>query len=288
MTVTRAVFISLIVILVLVVPGQANTISYQGQLTTDGAPASGVFSIFFNLYESESGGSPIWNEFQNVQVENGLFVAELGTVTGLPIWDFSSVLFGGGLWLELNVDGQALSPRTKITPSPAAHVAGSLAGGIVDASEIYINGSLVIDSNGDLYGGSVDAEEVLIDGTTVVDSSGNWVGEGSTVPCDGCVDASSIGEGVYVSKSQTYEERVTFGVLAQNRATGVASCLDANDLPITGGCFVPSLMLGMRVMASYPMSWTDPSMPAEWHCTLWNTSVDPGGGDAIIICLDVP
>jgi len=88
----------------------------------------GEYTITFKLYSAESGGSASWTEEQTLTVINGVYGVELGTVeslTGLN-WDTQ-------YWLEIasisGADfstpvGEALSPRTRMTMTPYAIMAG--------------------------------------------------------------------------------------------------------------------------------------------------------------------
>jgi hypothetical protein len=81
----------------------------QGFLTdASGNPIDGSRSIRFDIYR----GSSVWNETQNVDVDNGLFSVILGSVTPIPYSVFEP---GTTCELELTVESQALSPRVEIT-----------------------------------------------------------------------------------------------------------------------------------------------------------------------------
>jgi len=81
----------------------------QGFLTdASGNPINGSRSIRFDIYR----GGSVWNETQNVDVDNGLFSVILGSVTPIPYSVFEP---GTTCELELTVEGEALSPRVEIT-----------------------------------------------------------------------------------------------------------------------------------------------------------------------------
>ncbi len=100
-------------------PGaQAPTlISYQGFLTvSDGNPMTGTVTLQFDLYDSETGGTPLWTETQaGVTVSDGYFAVMLGSVTPLSASDFS----GSERWLKVTVDGTAM-PRQRFASVPYA------------------------------------------------------------------------------------------------------------------------------------------------------------------------
>jgi len=98
-----------------------HLLSYQGMLTdTAGVPVpNGNYSVVFKLYTVLSGGSPFWNETQNVATKAGLFSVLLGSVT--PI---GSVPDAGTLYLGMAVSGGAeLTPRLRIVSAAYAYKA---------------------------------------------------------------------------------------------------------------------------------------------------------------------
>jgi hypothetical protein len=96
-------------------------LSYQGKLTdTLGLPvADTTYSVEFRLYVVPSGGSPFWNETQNVQTRSGLFSVLLGSVT--PI---GSMPDAGTAYLGMSVNsGTELSPRLRMVSAAYAYKA---------------------------------------------------------------------------------------------------------------------------------------------------------------------
>ncbi|MEO0116994.1 MAG: hypothetical protein ABIK97_05600, partial [candidate division WOR-3 bacterium] len=61
------------------VPGLIN---YQGKLTNAaGQPQQGTFNMVFSIYDTETGGSALWEESQTVTTDaQGLFNVLLGSV----------------------------------------------------------------------------------------------------------------------------------------------------------------------------------------------------------------
>lgn len=92
----------------------ADTITYQGQLTNPGGtPLSGNYTMRFILYDSDFGGSAIFDTGNiPVNVSNGLFTVDLDVDQG----DFH----GDALWIDMIINGQTLSPRQAINPAPYA------------------------------------------------------------------------------------------------------------------------------------------------------------------------
>ncbi len=85
-------------------------LSYQGLLTkTNGrAVSDGAYQITFRLYRELEGGTAFWEETQNIGIEDGIVTATLGST--VPINNIPS-----DAYLEIDVDGTALSPRQEMT-----------------------------------------------------------------------------------------------------------------------------------------------------------------------------
>lgn len=96
------------------VPGKIN---YQGRLTDPdtGKPLVGSHEMSFRLFDLPDGGAELWSEPQTVSVDTtGVFSVMLGSVN--PV----AVDFDGPVWLEIEVEGETLSPRREIVSVPFA------------------------------------------------------------------------------------------------------------------------------------------------------------------------
>lgn len=147
-----------------------NKISFQGKLTnTDGTNvANGTYSIAFSLYTVSSGGSAIWTETQgSVQITDGIFQVNLGSVTSLPgSVDFNS----GDIYLGVKVGADPeMSPRILFTASPYSFNSDKL-GGIAASGFVQLNpgsqqtGAINISGNatvGGTYNGNVFSSSSL-------------------------------------------------------------------------------------------------------------------------------
>jgi len=99
---------------------QPSALTYQGALTQNGAPASGLFDFQFKLCTAATNGGQVGVTLTStaLPVSNGLFTATL---------DFGAAAFPGAerwLQLETSTNGAAacvpLSPRQRITSAPYA------------------------------------------------------------------------------------------------------------------------------------------------------------------------
>ena len=154
----------------LAVPTQ---IGHQGRvLDADGLPSEGLHSLEFRLYDSDLDGTMLWSEIHDVDLINGYYSLVLGAdELDNPLED--SLLRDNDLFLELTVgEDDPLSPRQGINAVPYARLAQS-------ASSVT--------------GGLVDASEIRIDGMTVVNEAGDWVG---STPAMDWSDLTGIPEGL--------------------------------------------------------------------------------------------
>ena len=101
------------------IPGLIN---FQGKLLdTSNNPKNGTFSMVFSIYNVATGGSSLWTETQpSVSVTNGVFSVQLGAVTPIP----QSVFVSSPTYLEVDIAGQAGSPRQELVTSPYAFSSG--------------------------------------------------------------------------------------------------------------------------------------------------------------------
>jgi hypothetical protein len=89
------------------IPG---TLAYQG-IVTDAAgeiKPDGSYSFTFRLYDMETGGSALWTETKDLQVQNGLFYTLLGDQTSFG----PNLLFDQPYWLGIQLGSESeLIPR---------------------------------------------------------------------------------------------------------------------------------------------------------------------------------
>ncbi len=102
-------------------------IQFSGTLGGASAPVpSGTISITFTLYENEQGGTALWSETDNVQLDaQGHYTALLGSASpqGLPLNLFTAVQ---ARWLAVQplLQGFAEQPRVLLVSAPYALKAG--------------------------------------------------------------------------------------------------------------------------------------------------------------------
>jgi hypothetical protein len=100
-------------------------VNFSGVLTdVNGKPLTGKQGVTFYFYNEAQGGSPLWLETQNVEMDStGHYKVMLGSTSsqGLPSALFVS---GEARWLGVQVQGQAEQPRVLLLSVPYALKAG--------------------------------------------------------------------------------------------------------------------------------------------------------------------
>ena len=150
-------FTSMLFSLLMEVNAVPLQVTQQGRLLDgSGASVTGVHTLTFRVYTDLSGGSVLWSESLSVQFNNGYYATVLGTDTQNNALD-SDTLLSYPIYLEVQLDANTpMSPRQAINSAPYAQIAG-----IAESVE----------------GGSVDADNVSIQGSPVIDNTGTWVGQ---------------------------------------------------------------------------------------------------------------
>ncbi len=95
------------------VGGVPRQMSYQGVLREgDKVPADGMYSVVISLYDKATGGQPLWQETQTVEVKGGLFNIILGQYVPL------SAPLPADTWIGVSFNSMGEMPRTKLTTVP--------------------------------------------------------------------------------------------------------------------------------------------------------------------------
>jgi hypothetical protein len=130
--------------------------THQGRLLdVDALPMDGDATITFPIVNADSGGDTLWEEAITVPLTNGFYSAVLGANEEDNPLDVE-VFAEAPVWLEMQLDGEpAMFPRSAVNSVPyatMAAVAEEVSGGPVDASEIAVAGSPVINDAGEWMG----------------------------------------------------------------------------------------------------------------------------------------
>jgi outer membrane protein assembly factor BamB len=187
-----------------------TTITYQGQLQDASGPYTGTPGMIFRLYDSLTGDNQIGGEesFSGVPVEDGLFQVEL---------DFGEGAFDGGArWLEIEVAGDILDPRQKITGSPWSHQALSVTAGSVGSDQIAP--------------GAVGSDELQSDSVSI--GSGTGLEGGGEIPLGGSTTIGIAPGGV--GADELANEAISGNKLDSGIDISTSGTISANDLNADG------------------------------------------------------
>jgi subtilisin-like proprotein convertase family protein len=214
------------------VPAQ---LTHQGRFVdSDGIPLTDDTTITFRLMDSDSGGTTLWYEEQTVGLTNGFYSVVLGAEEEENPLE-TDVLEQWPLWLELQISGKpAMIPRLAIGSAAYARVAGI-------AEEVA--------------GGPVDATEVSISGTVVIDETGAWVGpsEESSLGWSDITDIPSDFADGTDDNTQRSDEDIREVVAAEALDMAAGSTMDGIDIATTADLSSPSWL----TLADIPSDFSD-------------------------------
>ncbi len=158
---------------------QGTAFTYQGVVSFNGAPATGVYDLSFAAYDALSGGTlqGVSNLVSSLSLTNGRLTAPL---------DFGAGVFTGAdryLQIAIRTNGGGaftnLAPRQKLTPSPYAITAGALSGSVPAANVIPVLGMVWIKPGTFILGSRADEPGRGSDEgpqTVVTLTKGFWMG----------------------------------------------------------------------------------------------------------------
>ena len=107
--------------------------NYQGKLTSySGIGVNDTLPIVFLIYDTSSGGSPLWIDTVEAVIDKGLFSVQLD----LSVNGGDTLRFDRPYWMEIVVDGSTLHPREKLAP-----VSFSFRSIYADTAEFVIGGA---------------------------------------------------------------------------------------------------------------------------------------------------
>ncbi len=139
-------------------------INYQGRLLNGTNLYSGPVEMAFRLFNTETGGSPQYEESNTVDVVDGLYSTWIGDNS---IWGSLGVALNSGtVWVEVVVNGTTLAPRERLQSVAYARYAAGLPadavkGHMIDDGEIW--SSHIMDGeirSDDLDSGAVTSNKI--------------------------------------------------------------------------------------------------------------------------------
>lgn len=165
-------FLASMIIMVLNAQTIPQKISYQGRLLEDGALVSGYKEITFKI------GS--WTETQSVNLKDGLYSVQLGSINPIPFDVFED---DSNLQLQISIDGVDMNPQVEILSVPFAIMSENtkkISGNAVSEDEPSVN--QVLKWNGVSWIPSLDEVGSIYSGGTGIALTNNIISAESTVP----------------------------------------------------------------------------------------------------------
>ena len=149
-------------------------LTQQGRiLDSNSVAVTGTQDLTFRIYDSSTGGNLLWWETLTVNFTNGYYAAVLGADEQTNPLD-STTLALYPLYLEIQLSSNSpMTTRYAINSAPyaqmaeIAEIAESVDGGLVNASELQINSSQVIDGSGNWVGQPITVGWNDIDPSTI-------------------------------------------------------------------------------------------------------------------------
>jgi hypothetical protein len=131
---------TLAILIGLALPAAAATpgkLAFQGRLVDPSTknPKNGAVSLTFRICDTlaASCAAPLWTETQSINVTNGQFAVQLGSVTAIS----STVFSGSARFLEIQIGAETLSPREQLGDS-AFSFRAAVADDVDPGSQNYI------------------------------------------------------------------------------------------------------------------------------------------------------
>ncbi|HPO64083.1 MAG TPA: hypothetical protein PK762_13475, partial [Candidatus Kapabacteria bacterium] len=135
-------------------------ISYQGVLTDiDGNALNGNYNIQFSLWNDETAGFSLWQEVQQVSVNNGIFDVYLGAVSPIIL------PFDAQYWLEIQVESSLPLPRVTLVSSPYSFISNTVIDNAITSGKI---------ANGSIQGIDINQMDA-ISGNVLTWNGTNWM-----------------------------------------------------------------------------------------------------------------
>lgn len=227
-------------------------LGFQGQLlNTSNAPQTGTYTMTFSFYDALTTGNLQGSTItKSVTVSNGYFAVDFSES------DLSGIVFNKDMWMEMSVDGTAMSPRSPVNSVPYSNVAfGIISGSGAPSISNPADGALYFDTTGNIFyvydgsswskvmSGSVTSADILNGTIATADLANNSVDgtkisltsetTGDTMYYDGTnwVHSGALqndGTNVTVTGTLTTGSNITgSGALTVNSAAASALVLDS-------------------------------------------------------------
>ncbi len=183
-------------------------ISYQG---IDLLNPNSTIDVTVSIFDAATGGANLWSEDHMGTSTStiGTFSILIGSKSTIPL---GTLNWNKAYWLEIQINGVAMTPRTELAASPYAFEALEALG--------VADGSIVPD---DINDGGTDPRDGEVLAYNAQSGNFRWVAAGGSDSGSGALDQIVAGPGIQVTNGTG--PVVTVGVASQ----GITSGMIAND-----------------------------------------------------------
>ena len=224
-------------------------LTQQGRvLDNNGAAVTGIQDLTLRVFDSATNGSVFWSETLTVNFTNGYYAAVLGSDEVNNPLD-SSTLALYPLYLEIQLNNNTpMTTRYAINSAPYAQISGT-----AEVAE-------------SVDGGVVNASEVQINTTQVIDGSGNWVGQPITVDWNN-IDQNTIPSYITDGDDNTQLSETQVEGYITNGAIGLATGSQVNGSDIVTTATDSDTLAGLSCSIGEVSGWNG----SAWTCLSDNT-----------------
>lgn len=278
---------------------QPTQVPIQGYLTDDvGQTVDGEVPVRFSLYSVPTGGSAWFSELHEpLTLEDGHFIANLGSVGVLDLAEFED---GPMVYLEVEVDGETLTPRVALLTVPYAAWARR-AGGVPWTGITGIPGGIADGDDDTTY--TAGAPLILNVGTgqfglssVGCDAGDAWVWTGATWQCSAAasddldgglgidVTGTTISIDAVVCGANQYSAWTAAGWICRSDNAGLTSISPGSGIGVVGN---QVSVAADTCPAGQYLTWTG----SDFDCVADASVVSPGDGiqiDAGDVAIDAP
>jgi len=174
----------------------STVVAWQGFLTdNNGNPVTGILPARLSIWSEAGSGTKLWQEEHNLDVYQGYFTAELGRTIELP----RTVFEGSPRWIQLEVNGETLTPRKELLNVPfSLYAANAGALGQVAADQFYTRSQANSSANNEIDAAKLGGKKA-VDFYDRFQLDAGYVARGSTnsvtgeMVVDGSIQRSDIG-----------------------------------------------------------------------------------------------
>lgn len=187
-----------------------RTINYQGLLTDENGAIvpNGNYDITVKIYNTDNGGSPLWNETQSVLIEEGIYNLILGSINQI------NLPFDQQYWVGVTIGaGSELMPRLKLSSVPYSFNSYSIIDNSISTNKIQNNAV----TTGKISDGTILAIDIA---TNQIIKSVNGIKDSVNLVAGNNVTITPLGNTITISSNTSTGDGDITAVIAGNGLDG--------------------------------------------------------------------